>query len=91
MRIYKYPLVIKCSQEIALPEGAKILTFQMQDRSPFIWALVDPDASLESRTFRVVGTGHELWPDEGSYDHVGTVQQGPFVWHLFEMTAAPVL
>ena len=63
----------------------------MQRETPCLWALVNPDAPMETRTFRVVGTGHDIPPDGADYlwYHVGTFQMhgGYFVGHLFEQEA----
>lgn len=79
--VWKYPLG---TRTMAMPQGAEILCIQMQDGCAVAWALVDTEAPLASRTFGVFGTGHEVPPD---YTYVGTWQQGPFVWHLFECAA----
>jgi hypothetical protein len=47
-----------------------------------IWALVDPNAEDEPRWFAVVGTGEPF--DETNMIYIGTYQESPFVWHLFE-------
>lgn len=82
--IFKYPLALAPTQSIYLPEGAKILHFARQGGIPTLWAEVDPDAPVEPRYFRLVGTGHELPSGESVY--IGTVQlnDGAFVWHLYE-------
>ncbi len=68
---------------IVMPLDAKILSFQMQDNTPCIWALVDDTEDRVVRNFRVFGTGH---PVEGVHlrDYIGTAKEGCFVWHLFE-------
>ena len=81
LTIWKYPLTLR-GLTIDMPAGATILTVQLQDETPTIWALVDPDRPCETRTFTIVGTGHRV-PDGLGY--VGTFQQPPFVWHLFEV------
>lgn len=85
-RIYKWTLEITDSQVLALPEGAKILTVQMQGRALRLWALIDPTvAKVRQRTFEVFGTGHDM--DEWPRDYIGTVQQPvgvDLVWHVFE-------
>lgn len=73
---------------IDMPVGAKVLTVQAQCGLPQLWALVDPDAKRETRTFTVYGTGHDMPDEPGQY--VGTFQQceGKFVFHVFEGKAA---
>lgn len=79
-KIFKYPLEIKNQQEISMPFGAVILTVQLQHDEICIWAKVNPANSPENVTVYVVGTGHEI-PDGTAY--IGSVQQGPWVWHIF--------
>ena len=83
--IWKYQIPIKDHFELELPQGAEILTIQMQYGEPQLWALVNPTAQLEFRLFRLSGTGH---PITYSYlDYIGTVQQaeGQLIWHIFEI------
>ena len=67
-----------------MPVGAEILTVQMQNGEPQMWAIVDPTARTHHRNFHVVGTGHEV-PERATY--IGTYQQPELglVWHLFEI------
>lgn len=70
--------------EVLMPWDAEVCTFQFQNGVPCIWAIVDPGASKVVRRFQIFGTGHEIPAlNEGCY--VGTAQEGPFVWHLFEL------
>lgn len=80
--IWKFPVVISDGFAIRMPVGAEILSFDILAGQPNIWVLVDPDASVEPRFFRVVGTGHSLHAD--GLDYIGTVLDDVFVWHLFE-------
>jgi hypothetical protein len=69
---------------IDMPEGAQILTVQDQNGQPALWALVDPDARREARTFKTYGTGHPVPDNPGKY--IGTFQHmnGMLVFHVFE-------
>lgn len=79
--VWKYD-VRPGGNELLLPFGARVLSFQSQRGSLCFWALVDPKLSRMDRTFHVTGTGHEdINPD---WIYHGTAQQEPFVWHLFE-------
>lgn len=103
MEIWKYPVVWDLDLEVSsvkfsheMPKGAEILAVQLQDREPQIWALVDENAEKETRTFRVIGTGHEIRGGDGLV-YVGTFQKEvdqwiqasagikSLVWHLFEV------
>lgn len=67
---------------IRMPIGAKILSLQLQNNRPKMWAVVDPNAGTEMRTFEIVGTGIDF--DDTDFTFIGTFQVNPFVWHLFE-------
>jgi hypothetical protein len=70
-----------------MPEGAEPLTIETQNGVHCIWALVDPRAKKIERQFQIVGTGHEEVTDYHHY--IGTVHEGKFVWHLFEIIYHP--
>lgn len=80
MIIYKYPLSLD-ETLVEMPVGAKLLDVQTQRDVVYLWALVDPTKETEERTFHIYGTGHGVG-DGG--DYIGTAQDGPFVWHVFE-------
>ena len=87
-RIYKYPLEVTDRQEVRLPEGAMIVHVGVQNGFVCLWALVDPDAWNENRTFWVIGTGNPMPPGFGAdgigFIHLGTVEWGAFMWHVWE-------
>lgn len=85
--VWKYPL--DWATTLLMPKGATILTVQPQGGTPHLWALVDPTAETEPREFIIVGTGHALLGHRESYTYLGTVQNGPLVWHAFEFRGAP--
>lgn len=87
--IWKFLLKTTEVQPIRMPKGAKILTVQVQDDSPCLWALVDPHAKPEKRMIEIFGTGHPIQSNDGnSREYIGTYQQngGQFVGHVFEYT-----
>lgn len=79
--IYKYQLPTTYST-VLMQENAQILSVQIQDGIPQLWALVDTDNSTEFRYFHIYGTG-VLIPDE-NLEFIGTIQNPPLVWHVFE-------
>lgn len=85
-RIYKYQLDSVYSNHY-MPIGAKILTVQIQNRIPTIWAIIDDDVDGENlRQFIIHGTGHEMPEyDKRSDKYIGTVQDGAIVLHIFEI------
>ena len=87
--IYKYPIpLISAEFDMELPVGAVILSFQIQNKIPCIWAMIDKDADKEQRHFRFYATGYpivEISKDLNLH-YIGTVQtSGGLVWHLFEI------
>lgn len=83
--VWKFPIEIdRDTIEVLMPQGAVILDVQKQHDQVCLWAQVDSDAPQVARYFSVVGTGHRI--PNGKMNHVGTVQDGTFVWHLFEPT-----
>lgn len=82
--IHKYPINIVDEQQILLPENAIIISTAIQRGVLCLWAIVDTEEKMESRTIRIVGTGHEMYSDDLRF--IGTVQQmeGQFIWHVFE-------
>ena len=80
MEIWKFEIRVG-ENRVSMPSGARVLTAQIQRGTLCVWALVDPSHSVESVTFSVVGTGHEFNPVGKTY--VGTVQDGPLVWHVW--------
>ena len=86
--IWKFPIETTDFQNLVMPKGAKVLCVQIQDDNPFIWAMVDPSAEKEERSFLVLGTGHPVQTEDLNLDYIGTYQlkNGLLVFHLFEST-----
>ena len=79
-KIYKYELTSQnCT--LKLPKDAEILTVKLQNATPTLWALVDPEAELENRHICIIGTG---WEVEDTMKYITTYIDGYFVWHVFE-------
>jgi hypothetical protein len=88
MKVFKYPIEVTDYQSVTLPQNAEILTVQVQNGMPCIWALVNPDNKAEVRKFRLAGTGHDISTDEArKLNYIGTIQMrnGMLVFHLFEI------
>lgn len=84
MTIWKFELTLAGRQYTEMPAGAEVLSADMQDGKLCIWAIVDPSATKERRYFEVYGTGTYMNPDS-NLRFIGTVQEPPFVWHVFEL------
>lgn len=81
--IWKFEIPVAESFGVGMPSGANILTVQVQNGSPYIWAIVDSDAPQTTRYFCARGTGHPLG-DVGLYIGTFQVHGGSLVFHLFE-------
>ena len=68
-----------------MPEDAEILHVDEQYCNVFLWALVDVDAPLVSRSFAVFGTGEML--ADNPMKHLGTAKldNGNLIFHVFEL------
>lgn len=86
MKIWKFTIPIADEFTIDMPQGAKLLDVQAQGgEQPVLWALVEPDETIQPRCFALRGTGHDATGlDEAEY--VGTFQlnRGALVFHLFD-------
>lgn len=82
--IWKFPIVsVEDEVVLQMPKFAEILTLQMQDKVPCIWAMVDTEKSTEPREFAIRGTGHPI--EKNRYEkYVGTFQFNPLVFHVFD-------
>lgn len=67
--------------QIDMPAGAQVVRVGRQGAAICLWAIVESDNAPQKRLFATVGTGRPI-PHEGHY--LGTWDDGPFVWHLFE-------
>lgn len=87
--IWKFPLSLETPQVLSMPRGAVVLTVQTQSEQPVLWALVDPDAPTEDRTFFIYGTGweHETPVDRAAYRGTFQLRGGALVFHLFEVAS----
>ena len=83
--IWKYKLESLVSQTIRMPQGAKILTVQIQNEVPCIWVEVDicQKTKKENRYILIHPTGREINLTRQIY--IGTFQLDQLVLHVFEM------
>lgn len=85
--IWKYPLRIKDVNFVKMPEGAKVLSVAIQNGTLCLWAMVDTSQIIKERAFKIIGTGHPINFDDPASElsFIGTVIDGQFVWHVFEL------
>lgn len=82
--IYKYSISIANHYTIAMPKGAQILTVQVQNGDPFIYALVDPNQPKHEQAFMVFDTGQSISDDIlNTYAYIGMFRFNILVYHLF--------
>lgn len=82
--VHKFPLKFAGHQTIEMPVGAKTLHLEVQHDQLCLWALVNTDAKIETRTLNMYGTGHPV-DTAKSITHIGTFLEanGNLVWHVF--------
>ena len=86
MRIWKVTLDVTDRQNINIPQGAKLLTVQVQEgRDPQLWFLCNENEPMSTRIIAIYGTGNPIPDDPGEY--ISTFQEfnGELVWHVFEI------
>ena len=84
--IWKYQLELKDDQLIEIPVSSEFLSVGLQAGVLCLWVLVNPTYPLIGKTILIRGTGHDLEVCFSKSDFIGTVQQGPLVWHVFNGT-----
>lgn len=83
LTIFKYPLPTAFDFYIEMPISSQLLTVQVQDEKPVLWAMVNKDAITEKRQFKLVYTGNNI--DFIPKAYIGTFQLDYLVYHLFEV------
>lgn len=84
--IYKYQLnslsfLANGIVNFQMPVQRRYLTVQMQGDIPTLWVEVDTRSGFEEVSIAIVGTGNPM--PENYHAYLGTVQEGPMVWHYF--------
>jgi hypothetical protein len=86
--IFKYKVPLDDANEvieIMMPKDAKILHFDTQNGGLYLWAISQfPSLEQAKFSFNVFGTGWEIPDTTKDEFYIGTVQQGPYVWHLYK-------
>ncbi len=79
--IYKY----RMADKVEMPKNSAILSVAMQHDKLTLWALVETEEPLIHRLFFVAGTGSSQLLSADSKTFIATVQDPPFVWHIFDL------
>lgn len=83
MQVWKFPLGDSPGvATLKMPRDTQILSAHMQAGMLCMWGLVNPHGVTSERRFLIVGTGCHV-PE--FKQHIATVQDGRFVWHVFEV------
>jgi hypothetical protein len=85
-KIFKYVIDRDLPEPfIIYPEFSKIIDIQIQNGQVCLWAKVDPDKGFKEvkQKFSILGTGWDA-DDVQVEQHLKTIQEGPFVWHIFD-------
>lgn len=92
--VYKYPFDVDDEIAVVLPDRASVLHIDLDPAFPAgsghlaVWALVDPgEQPVVPMRLRVAGTGHPVPNGIGAAGWRATVIDGPFVWHVFEVSS----
>lgn len=86
MRIFKWTLAVTDTQTLELPQGAGILTVQVQGDMPQLWALCNENATTkERRHIAIYGTGNPMPDEPGDYLATFQMHGGALVFHAFEV------
>ena len=82
--VWKYKLPFPRQKiDLVMPVGANLVHFAKQGIVLCVWARVEPGRAEGLRRLMVLGTGLPV-TEEYPYSHVGTCEDGEFIWHLFD-------
>lgn len=92
--IYKYRLPFKEVSQVTLPEGSTIIRVDGLDGALWIWAIVDTDNFLVTRTFHLFKTGGKMPDDIDRYNYIGCgaiFVQMELMMYVFELPNSEVV
>jgi hypothetical protein len=85
--IWKYVIQFRDVQTLYLPKGSTLLSVQLQNDTPYIWALVNPDnlfADEDEISILMFGTGNPIEKEFAwNTQFLGTIQNNGIVFHVF--------
>lgn len=79
-KVFKYPVGPRVGLP-SIPKYSKFVMFGIQDGQAYAWFEIQEDQPKVTRNLFVVGTGHPILND---VTHLASIQDGPYVWHLYE-------
>lgn len=83
--VWKYELQPDDYVDLEMPIGAKILCVQSQNDHLCMWCLVNPNEDIETRRFRLAGTGHPIKEKNIRYIDTAQLFGAGFLVHIFEV------
>ena len=84
-RIWKFNLKVTDTQVLKIPVESQILTVQLQNGTPVLWALVYPDSPTEDVCIETIGTGNPISTGVDRH-YISTYQlSNGLVFHVFEL------
>ena len=91
-RVHKYPITriaphgfpALWESKIHVPFDFVPFAVQLQETMVCAWGVVDSEQPADcERTAYIVPTGEAIEFDLSTHPHAGTIQVGPYVWHVF--------
>ena len=83
MKIWKLKLEHERTQIVKMPLKSEIMDIQMQNGTPTMWAMVDPETDEIEVKINMYGTGDETHENVLKDEYLSTVQDREYVWHFF--------
>ncbi len=85
--IYKYEIELNNVITVKMPIGAEILTVQIQNEIPCIWAKVDTEEKVRNYNFAIFATGSPIGMEGYKLTYINTFQlnNGALIFHLFQI------
>lgn len=81
---WKFELNTDSIQLVKMPRNSKILTVQVQDDRPVMWAFLTPDAPLENRCIESFFNGEPVDIENTiEREYIGTYQLKGLVYHVY--------
>lgn len=81
--IWKYKIEPPFSV-ITMPRDAEVISLQIQNGAPYLWAVVETNNPTIERVFKTFCTGEPIVDFDGLKSFIGTYQLNGYVFHVFE-------
>lgn len=75
--------------QVQTPKGAHFLTAQMMGPGIALWFHCDTEAEVIDRNIMLAWTGTSVAIPMTRLNYIATVQNGPLVYHVMEVTVMP--